>query len=157
MFTPKPCPTVPHPHIFWALPGMMMLPLHWETCSNAQLPFQSWFFFPNMCFKPSLVQVEAVSFPSCPRLPYTSVLQVFKPTSWSSQPGLCPPCTAPGSPWWHEAFLGVTHNLQVKVLSHRGSKAEARPGVGLWWSLWVPSNSGYSVRWGSEHDFTTFL
>ena len=36
----KPCPEVPHPHVFWTPPGMMTPPPPWTVCSNTWLLFQ---------------------------------------------------------------------------------------------------------------------
>lgn len=35
----KPCPQVPHPHVFWIFPGTVTPPLPWLTCSSAWQPF----------------------------------------------------------------------------------------------------------------------
>jgi len=36
----KPCPEVPHLHVFWRPPGMVTPPLPWAACSNAWPLFQ---------------------------------------------------------------------------------------------------------------------
>lgn len=48
------CPQVPHPHIFWTLP-----PLSWAVPMFCN-PFLEG-IFPNIWFKPSLTQLEAIS------------------------------------------------------------------------------------------------
>lgn len=52
MFTDKPCPQVPYPHVFRTLP--------WAACSNPWQPFLNR-IFPNIPSKPPLAQQEIIS------------------------------------------------------------------------------------------------